>query len=88
MSSFASNAPLLFCRVHLTTSSTETYDRLHHSLLMASLTLKLSGAERSTISLHFPGLFFFGMTSNGLKCKSGISLKNSTIFPCLSSADR
>ena len=78
----------LFCRIHSTTSSNDTYERLHHSLLIASLTLEPSGTDRSTMSLHFPGLFFFGMTPNGLKWIFFTSSENSTILPWASFADR
>ena len=37
-------------------------------LSMPSFMLLPSGAERSTINLHFPSLFFFGIILNGLQC--------------------
>lgn len=62
--------------------TTDMYERLHHFLLMASLTREPSGADRSAISLYLTGLFY----PNGLKYRFCMSSKDSTVFPSTSSA--
>ena len=46
--------------------STEVKLLLHSIHMQIPFTLSPVGEESSRMSLHFPGLFFFGMTPNGL----------------------
>ena len=67
MSSLASIAPELNSRICLIALPTDMKLREHSSWLIPSLTLALSGEDRSTMILHFPGWWFFGITPNLLE---------------------
>ena len=63
-----SSTPLYkFLDTPLMIASMDVYKRLIMSLLMPSFMLLPSGAERSTINLHFSSLFFFGIKLNRLQ---------------------
>ena len=66
MSSFAGRVSLPLAMIPSAIVSTEVYDRRHSSFLMPLFMLAVSGDDRSTISCHLPGLFFFGIIPMGL----------------------
>ena len=68
---FPSNVLGPSCSTVLAMLSMDMYDSEQSAFSMPSLTLWPSGAERSTISLHFPGLCFLGMIPIGLEWNQG-----------------
>ena len=63
ISNLAISKPLPIAATPWTAFSMQTYAREHRGMLTPSLTLLPSGDDKSTISLHFPGVLF-GTTPN------------------------
>ena len=71
ISILVSNVPWSICLMHSIAESTLIYFKEQSALGIPPFTLPSIGWERSTISLHLLGWWFFGMTPNRLMCASG-----------------